>query len=362
MSINLNSIIKKLLAIILLVIILIYAKSFLMPLIIGGILATLFMPLCNKLESLGVWRILAVFVSLLTLLVVFGAIIAMLSWKVSELYNEFDLLKIQALKTFSQTQTYLFENFGISLEKQSEIFNNEKPSLAGLMQLTAESLKNLITNLILILAYFFFLLYSRQHIKQFFMKLAKDNQRSEMEKILKGTTQVSQQYLFGLAKMIVCLWILYGIGFSIIGVKNAFFFAILCGLLEIIPFIGNITGTIITVLIAALHGGNLTLMFGIVITYSIVQFIQGWVLEPLILGPQVKINPLFTIIALVIGDWIWGIPGILLAIPIAAMIKIICDHIEPLKPYGFLIGDMISAKKSENKIQGILKKIMQTTK
>jgi predicted PurR-regulated permease PerM len=65
---------------------------------------------------------------------------------------------------------------------------------------------------------------------------------------------------------------------------------------------------------------------------------------------------------LVIGDWIWGIPGILLAIPIAAMIKIICDHIEPLKPYGFLIGDMISAKKSENKIQGILKKIMQTTK
>ena len=71
-----------------------------------------------------------------------------------------------------------------------------------------------------------------------------------------------------------------------------------------------------------------------------IQFIQGWVLEPLILGPQVKINPLFTIIALVVGELVWGISGIFLAIPLTAMIKIVCDHIEPLKPYGFLIGEV----------------------
>lgn len=71
------------------------------------------------------------------------------------------------------------------------------------------------------------------------------------------------------------------------------------------------------------------------ITYSAVQFIQGWVLEPLILGPQMKINPLFTILALVLGELLWGISGIILAI-----FKIICDHIEPLRPYGFLIGEI----------------------
>jgi predicted PurR-regulated permease PerM len=68
--------------------------------------------------------------------------------------------------------------------------------------------------------------------------------------------------------------------------------------------------------------------------------VHGWVLEPLILGHQVKINPLFTIIALIIGDLLWGIPGIILAIPLTAIFKIICDHIEPLKPYGFLIGEI----------------------
>ncbi|HLO45421.1 MAG TPA: AI-2E family transporter [Leadbetterella sp.] len=358
MTLNLDSILKKLLAGILVIVILIYAKGFLMPLVIGGILATLFLPFCNKMERIGLGRILSVFISLFGLLAVFGIIISLLSWKISELFSEFDLLKSQAIKTFNQTQAYLFQHFGISLEKQSEIFNSEKPSISGLMKLTAGSLKDLMTNLILILAYFFFLLYSRVHIKQFFLKLAKKDQQNEVEQILKGTTRVSQQYLLGLAKMIVCLWILYSIGFSIIGVKNAVFFAILCGLLEIIPFIGNITGTTITVLIAALHGGNITLLLGIVITYGIVQFVQGWVLEPLILGPQVKINPLFTIIALIVGDWIWGISGILLAIPVAAMMKIVCDHIEPLKPYGFLIGEMDTQEKSDQKVKNIFKKII----
>ena len=95
------------------------------------------------------------------------------------------------------------------------------------------------------------------------------------------------------------------------------------------------------------------MLIGIVITYVVVQFIQGWVLEPLILGPQVKINPLFTILALVLGELLWGISGIILAIPITAIFKIICDHIEPLKPYGFLIGEINDGKKEGKFIKKI---------
>jgi predicted PurR-regulated permease PerM len=71
-------------------------------------------------------------------------------------------------------------------------------------------------------------------------------------------------------------------------------------------------------------------------------------LEPLILGPQVKINPLFTIIVLILGQLVWGISGIILAIPLTAMFKIVCDHVESLKPYGFLIGELEGPKKSPN--------------
>jgi predicted PurR-regulated permease PerM len=92
-----------------------------------------------------------------------------------------------------------------------------------------------------------------------------------------------------------------------------------------------------------------------------VQFIQGWILEPLILGPQVKINSLFTIIALVLGELLWGIPGIILAIPLTAMLKIVCDHIESLKPYGFLIGE-IETTKNEIVFVEKIKKLIKSKK
>ena len=158
--------------------------------------------------------------------------------------------------------------------------------------------------------------------------------------MLSSITNVSQQYLLGLTKMIVCLWIMYGIGFSLVGVKNALFFAILCGLLEIVPFIGNLTGTTLTVLVAIVQGAGLPLVISIIGVYMLVQLIQEWILSPIILGPQVKINAFTTIIALVLGELIWGIAGIFLAIPLIGMFKIVCDHIEALKPYGFLIGEI----------------------
>ena len=180
-----------------------------------------------------------------------------------------------------------------------------------------------------------------------------------MEFVVDSAANVSQQYLLGLTKMIVCLWIMYGIGFSIVGIKNALFFAVLCGLLDIVPYVGNITGTLITVIFSAAQGASVQMLGYLVLVYLLVQFIQTWFFEPLIVGSQVKINPLATIIALVVGELIWGIPGIILAIPLIAVFKIVCDHIESLKPYGFLIGEVETPKKEiplKKKVRQWLKK------
>ncbi len=345
MTITITSIIKKLLLLFLIIIGLVYAKVFLMPLTIGGILATLFLPFCHWLEGKKLPKGMAVFACFLLLLFIITTLTFLLGWKVAELTNDVSLLKQKAITIFTNTQEYIFTHLGISAKEQLEILKSEQPSYTSIMQMVASSLTNILKNLVLVLAYFLFLLYYRSHLKNFLLKLSLPSQRGEMEQIIHSATNVSQQYLLGLSKMIFCLWIMYGIGFSIIGVENALFFAILCGLLEIVPFVGNITGTTLTVLVTALHGAEFSVLIGIVITYAIVQFIQGWVLEPLILGPQVKINPLFTILALVLGELLWGISGIILAIPINAIFKIICDHIEPLKPYGFLIGEIETKKK-----------------
>ena len=338
MIISSTSVIKKLLILLLLFAVLHFGKAFLIPLSIGGVLATLFLPFCKKLESCKIPKGLAVSICLLLFLAVIAAILLLLSWQIAALVTDFSLLKTKVIGTANQLQQYLFKNLGISTEKQMQILNEEQPGIAQILQLIAGSLKVIFTNFILVMAYIFLLLYYRVHLLRFFLKLASTNQQNEINEMLHSIANVSQQYLLGLSKMIVCLWIMYGIGFSLLGVKNALFFSILCGLLEIVPFIGNLTGTTLTLVVTAINGGSLPMLAGIAITYGIVQFIQGWVLEPLILGPQVKINPFTTIIALVTGDLIWGIPGIFLAIPLIAMVKIIFDHIESLQPYGFLIG------------------------
>lgn len=339
-----TSVIKKLLLLFLIVAGLYLAKEFLIPLFIGGILATLFLPFSHFMEKNKIPRGLAAFLCLLTLLLLLTTFFWLIGWQISELVADVTQIKEKGIDTMTRIQEYIFNHLGLSVQQQTELLNSEKPSLTYIMQTTFGSFSYVFTTLILVFVYVFFLLYYRGHIKNFLLRLTAVAQREEMQQVISSCTIVSQQYLLGLAKMIACLWLMYGIGFSVIGVPNALFFAVLCGLFEIVPFIGNLTGTTLTVLVTALHGASPTTLGGIVLTYGVVQFIQGWVLEPLILGAQVKINPLFTIIALVIGELIWGIPGIILAIPITAIFKILCDHVEPLKPYGFLIGEIEMAK------------------
>ncbi len=356
MTISVTSVIKKLLLLFLVIAGIYYAKEFLMPLTIGGILATLFLPLSQWLERQKVPKGFAVFICFLSILLIIALIFTIIGWKVSELSSDVSAIKQKASESIDRLQQYIFNNIGISVKDQTKILNSEPRSYTAMVQKVLGSMTTIVADLLLVLVYFVFLLYYRSHIKKFLLKLPETSKRGEMERIIESCTNVSQQYLVGLFKMIVCLWIMYGIGFSIVGVKNAIFFAVLCGLLEIIPFVGNITGTTLTVLVTALNGGDSTKIVGIVITYGIVQFIQGWVLEPMILGPQVKINPLFTIVALILGELLWGIPGIILAIPITAILKIICDNIDSLKPYGFLIGEIDDGKKERNIINNIRKK------
>lgn len=362
MTTTVSSVTKKLLLIILVFVGLYYSKAFLMPLFIGGILATLFLPFCNWMEDKKLHKGAAVLLCFLTLSLVVAGFVTLLSWKVSELMNDVTLIKEKTVEAYSNTQEYIFNHLNISIEEQSKIIMEEKPSYTTIMQMVAGSLMYILTNFILMLVYFVFLLYYRDHIKNFLLKLVSISKRKEMEKIIYSTSKISQQYLIGLSKMIVCLWIMYGIGFSLIGVENAIFFAVLCGVLEIIPFVGNITGTILTLLVAAVHGAPLPVLGGIVVVYGTVQFIQGWVLEPLIVGPQVRINSLFTIMALVLGELLWGIPGIILAIPLTAMLKIVCDHIEPLKPYGFLIGETQTQKIDSGFLQKMKEKLLMFNK
>ena len=335
-----------------------FAREFLIPLTIAGLLAMLFLPLSKKLEKRKIGRGWAALLSILVLLVFIAGVIALLSWQMSDIAKDADQMKQHLQENVDKATQAITNKFGISAKKQQEFIEKQQSQGSGggqMMMGFVSGLSGMIVNFILVLVYLFLLLYFRSHLKTFALKLTKQDQKAHVQKVIYDCSLVAQKYLGGLGAMIVMLWIMYGIGFSIVGVKNALFFAVLCGILEIVPFVGNVIGTSLTLLMVLTQGGGSGMLLGVIITYGIVQFVQTYLLEPLIVGAEVNINPLFTIMILVLGELIWGLPGMILAIPLLGIVKIVCDNVEGLKPYGYLIGKE-KKEKQENSVIDKIKK------
>ena len=363
MSYDRLKIIAAVLLIIFLSAILLYhAKPVLLPLAFAAFIAMLLVPVCRWLQGKGVNKVVAILCSILLVVIFFGGIGALLGWQVADLSKDMKGLEEKISERYTDLRNTISEKFGVSPEKQKEMIEKQQQSSGGGMSSMVmgflSGIGGFLTNIVLVMVYVFLFLYLRNHLKNFLIKAVPANRQETME-VVDRAQKVSQKYLMGMALMIFTLWVMYGIGFSIVGVKHAIFFAILCGLLEIVPFIGNLLGTSLTILFSLAQGGS-NLVVGIIITYAVVQFIQTYILEPLIVGSEVNINPLFTIFGLVAAELIWGIPGMILAIPVMGVTKIIFDHVEPLKPYGFLMGE--EKKQSEGNFKKKMNSLVEKLK
>lgn len=317
-----------------------YARPFLVPLTFAALFAMLFLPVCAWLQQKGVHKAIAILVCILIVLAVIAGVVWLLYWQVSDLLKDAGKIQDNLVKKLAQVRQFISSSLGISKGKQKELIQDGQSSgtLGHAISTFLSGLGGVLADFVLFIVYFFLLLYYRSLLKKFIMMLVAEKSREKASVTIENCRRVAQKYLSGLALMIVCLWVLYSIGFSIVGVRSPIFFAILCGLLEIVPFVGNLTGNLITMLMVIAQGGNFSMILGILITYGTIQFFQTYLLEPLVVGAGVNINPLFTIAGLVLGELVWGIPGMVLAIPVMGISKIICDNVEELKPFGFLLG------------------------
>src|SRR5690606_29940391 len=221
---------------------------------------------------------------------------------------------------------------------------NATSPAGGLFLVFLNKLASVLVDSVLVIVYTYLLLYYRSHIKKFILKAVPESNRSRVRTIIRKSVDVSGDYLIGLFNMVGILWIMYSIGFTIVGLEGSLFFAILCGIFEIVPFIGNLIGNLVAILAVLAQGGDGNMILGVLAVYLTVQFLQSYILEPLVVGQRVNINPLFTIVALVGGELVWGIAGMAMAIPLLGIVKIVCDNVPELQAYGEVIGPMKSRK------------------
>jgi predicted PurR-regulated permease PerM len=150
---------------------------------------------------------------------------------------------------------------------------------------------------------------------------------------------VTKSYLSGLIIVIVILAIMNSVGLLILGVQPAIFLGILAALLNIIPYIGVLIGSLIPVAIALLTSDSIITPILVFAVFSFNQFVENNFLTPKIVGSKISVNPFATIVFILLGGMIWGVGGMILFIPLLGVLKVVFDHFEPLYPWAYLIGD-----------------------
>jgi predicted PurR-regulated permease PerM len=210
---------------------------------------------------------------------------------------------------------------------------------SALLGKTLVNIGSALVVLLLVPVYIFMILFYQPLLLEFIRRLFKENHQSQVSEIVTQTKIVIQRYLIGLIIEATIMTILYSITLLILGIDYAIILAIIGALINVIPYVGGLVGVALPMLVALATKDTIWSAFYILAIFYFIQLIDNNYIVPKIVASKVKINALLSIIAVIAGNALWGIPGMFLSIPLLAIVKLICDHIEPLKPWGFLLGD-----------------------
>jgi predicted PurR-regulated permease PerM len=183
------------------------------------------------------------------------------------------------------------------------------------------------------------ILFYQPLLLDFIIKLFGENNQGQVREIVSKTKTVIQRYLIGLLIEAVLIATLDTAALLVLGIQYALLLGIIGALLNVIPYIGGLVAVALPMMIALATKSSPWFALYVLILYYIIQLIDNHYIVPIIVASKVRINALFAVIVVLVGNALWGISGMFLSIPLLAIVKLICDHIDALKPWGFLLGD-----------------------
>lgn len=326
--------------------VLIWAKSIIIPIVFSILLALSLIPLCNFWERLGINRLWSTILSLFALLVVGSILVTIFSWLFVNIFQDMPSIRNRLLEGISRIQE-MVANSGRSIDTIENRIQENAPSILNpIFRFLENSLSSsllLIGNVFLVLLYTFFMLLYRTTFKAFLIQQTPRAYQEQMNNVCNDIQAVVQNYLFGMLVVIMILGIVNSLGLWLIGIDHAPFWGFLAACLVIIPYLGTTLGGTLPFLYALATTGTIWQPAAVVLFYFTIQQIEGNFITPNIIGSRIQINAFIAILGMLVGAFIWGIAGIILALPLTGILKIILDQFPTTKSIGLLMGDNIQA-------------------
>lgn len=349
----------QLLLVSLIIAFLILAQNILIPFTIAVVFTFLLLPVSKRLEHWRFPKFLAILISIVLAFAIFVAMIYFFYSQVLSFANDWPVLEKTLTAKWVSFQQFISETFHVSkIEQQVWLKTKmqENASTGGVLVMGIFSATtSFMASFALIPIYIYFLTLYMDKFKEFVRLIAKDDKNDYALQVVKKVSVVSQKYLRGIFLDVVILSVLNSTGFLILGLPHAILFGVLASMLNIIPYIGVLIGSILPILMAFLTKDSMTYPLAVLGICFFVQFLDNNFITPYVVGSSVSINPLTATIVLIASALIWGIPGMILCMPLTGMAKVVCDNVDSLKPYGFLLGEDVNFREQEH-IQDILVK------
>jgi len=328
------------------ILMLVASRNVLLPILFAMITAIAISPAVNYFIRKNFSRALAILIVMMSLLMVTLSFFALLISQASLLTDAMPILTLKLDILLTQSIDWASDCFSISTEKINTWLTHSKTEIIAKSgtavgdSLTAVG--EIITATLLTLVYIFMLLFYQSHLVKFLHKIFGATHNVHLSEVLTETKSIIQRYLAGMFIEFTIVAALNIIGLTILGIDYAIILGLLATLVNVIPYIGGIIGVLLFMIIALITKSPVYVIY-VAGLYTIIQFIDNHFIIPKVIGAKVKLNALISLLAVISGAALWGIPGMFLSIPMMAIIKLICDRIDALKPIGFLLGVTLSA-------------------
>ena len=324
-------------------------QTIILPLLYAAVIAILLNPLVNFLVSKKINRTVAIGTAVVVTIVVTAALFYFISIQFSMFSETYPQLKEKFNETSTKVIQWVSQRFNIKETKINEWIENTKKdsvnNMGGAIGQTVDTVSSVLIILFLLPVYIAMILYYKPLLLEFIRKVFHDDHLGKVQNVLINSKTIIQTYLSGLLLEAAIVATLNSAGLLILGINYAIILGITGAILNIIPYIGGVIAIALPMIIALVTKDSYTpalLVFGL---YMLIQFIDNNFIIPYIVASKVKINALISIIVVLVGAALWGVPGMFLSIPLTAIVKVIFDNVEPLKPWGFLLGNIVPTSK-----------------
>lgn len=331
------------------------AKAVLIPLSMALLISFILLPVVKKFESWGINNLLAAFLSLLIMILIIGGSIFLFSNEIMRLSEEVHNFTGKLMDALTELVVYINVNFNfIDTLKRDELVEKGKDwiskSSGSMVKNTFNSTASLVAGILTTIIFAFLFLIYRRGLTKAFVAFGDEENKDRIYTMLKNIQNVGKKYLSGMFLLIIILGFANSIGLWIIGIDSPFLFGFMAAILSIVPYVGTTLGATIPVLYSFMSSDSLWVPVSVMFLFWGIQTIESNFLSPKIVGSSLNVNALVAILSLLVGASVWGIAGMILFLPFAAMLKVICEEFEPLKPVAMLISNDISGKKSDGTV------------